>query len=258
MTRLRHRLAGPDDAPVVVFSNAIGTSLELWDDQAAALAAHEPAAQFRVLRYDHRGQGGSEVPPGPYSISLLAADLTALLDELDIARVSFVGLSLGGAVGMQFAVANPERLDRLVLACTSARFGSRESWLERAALVRRAGIEPMVEPVLARWFTPDVPEHEAARYRAMLEATPVEGYAGCCEALADWDFRAQLGDIQAPTLVLAGAEDPATPLEHAEEIAEGVGGRLVVLEGASHLANVEQPAAFSAAVIELLTSEVVA
>ena len=98
------------------------------------------ADRFRVLRYDHRGQGGSEVPPGPYSLPMLAADLTSLLDELGIAQVSFVGLSLGGAVGMQFAVAYPERLDRLVLACTSARFGSPESWLERAALVRRAGI----------------------------------------------------------------------------------------------------------------------
>ncbi len=211
-----------------------------------------------MLRYDHRGQGGSEVTPGPYSLPLLAADLESLLDELELAQVSFVGLSLGGAVGMQFAVANPERLDRLVLACTSARFGSRESWLERAALVRRAGIAPLVEPVLARWFTDGVSDDDAERYRAMLEATAVEGYAGCCEALADWDFRAQLGDIQAPTLVLAGAEDPATPLEHAEQIAEGAGARLVVLEGASHLANVEQPAAFSAAVMEFLTSEVVA
>jgi len=251
MTRLRHRLDGPDDAPVVVFSNAIGTSLELWDEQAEALAS-----RFRVLRYDHRGQGGSDVPRGPYSLPLLAADLTSLLDELGIAQVSFVGLSLGGAVGMQFASANPARLDRLVLACTSARFGSPESWLERAALVRRGGIAPLVEPVLARWFTSDVPAEAVARYRAMLEATPVEGYAGCCEALAGWDFRARLGGIHAPTLVLAGAEDPATPLEHAEEIAEGAAARLVVLEGASHLANVEQPAAFTAAVLELLTSEV--
>jgi 3-oxoadipate enol-lactonase len=253
MTRLRHRLAGPDDAPVVVFSNAIGTSLELWDEQADALAG-----RFQVLRYDHRGQGGSDVPPGPYSLPLLAGDLTSLLDDLGIGRVSFVGLSLGGAVGMQFAVASPERLDRLVLACTSARFGSRESWLERAALVRRAGIAPLVEPSLARWFTAEVPDEAVARYRAMLEETPVEGYAGCCEALADWDFRTQLGGIQAPTLVLAGAEDVATPIEHAEQIAEGAGARLVVLDGASHLANVEQPVAFSAAVLELLTSEVAA
>jgi 3-oxoadipate enol-lactonase len=253
MTRLRHRLDGPADGPVVVLSNAMGTSLELWDEQAEALAA-----RFRVLRYDHRGHGGSDVPPGPYSLPMLAGDLTSLLDELEIARVSFVGLSLGGAVGMQFAVANPDRLDGLVLACTSARFGPRESWLERAALVRRAGMEPLVAPVLARWFTAGVSSEDAARYREMLEATPVEGYAGCCEALADWDFRAQLGNIHAPTLVLAGAEDRATPLEHAEEIAKGAGARLVVLDGASHLANVEQPAAFSAAVVELLTKEVAA
>jgi 3-oxoadipate enol-lactonase len=253
MTRLRHRLDGPADAPVVVFSNAIGTSLELWQAQAEALAD-----RFRILRYDHRGQGGSDVPPGPYSIPLLADDLASLLDELEIARASFVGLSLGGAVGMQFAVASPERLDRLVLACTSARFGPRESWLERAALVRRGGIGPLVGPVLARWFTAGAPADEVARCRVMLEATPVEGYAACCEALAEWDFRPQLGDIEAPTLVLAGAEDPATPLAHAEEIARGVDAPLRVLEGAAHLANIEQPAAFGSALAELLTSEVAA
>lgn len=251
MTRLRHRVDGPAEAPVVVFSNAIGTSFELWDEQAEALAG-----RFRVLRYDHRGQGGSDVPPGPYSLPMLARDLTSLLDELGIAQVSVVGLSLGGAVGMQFAVTSPERLDRLVLACTSARFGPPESWLERAALVRRAGVVPLVDPVLARWFTAGAGDDEVARCRAMLEATPVEGYAACCEALAAWDFRAELGDIDAPTLVLAGAEDPATPLAHAEEIAHGVGAALRVLEGAAHLANIEQPAAFSSALVEHLCSEV--
>ena len=250
MTRLRHLLDGRADGPVVVFSNPIGTSLELWDRQAAALAS-----RFQVLRYDHRGQGGSEVPPGPYSLGTLAGDLTALLDELGIARASLVGLSLGGAVGMQLAVASPERLDRLVLACTSARFGPRESWLQRAGTVRRDGIAALVDPVLARWFTAGAPAEDVARCRAMLEATPAEGYAACCEALAGWDFRAQLGDVRAPTLVVAGAQDPATPVEHAEEIARGTGAPLIVIDDAAHLANVEQPEAFNSALVRHLAHE---
>lgn len=253
MTRLRHRLDGPSGGPVVAFSNPIGTSLEVWDQQAAALAT-----RFRVLRYDHRGQGGSEVTPGPYALSTLAGDLVALLDELGIERASLVGLSLGGAVGMHVAAASPNRLDRLVLACTSAHFGPAGRWVERAATVRRNGIAGLVNPVLARWFTAGARAEDVARCRAMLEATPVEGYAACCEALAEWDFRPRLGEIRAPTLVLAGAQDPATPVDHAEEIARGIGAPLVVIEGAAHLANVEQPAAFASALDEHLSEEVAA
>ena len=122
-----------------------------------------------------------------------------------------------------------------MLACTSAYFGTPDSWHERAALVRRRGIGPLVDPVLERWFTPAAATDDVARCRAMLEATPVEGYAACCEGLAGWDFRARLGEIRAPTLVICGAEDPATPLAHAELIASGIGAPLVTIEGAAHL-----------------------
>jgi 3-oxoadipate enol-lactonase len=253
VTLLRHRLDGPAGASVVVLSNPLGTSFEVWDPQVGVLAS-----RFRVLRYDHRGQGGSETPPGPYSLALLADDLTSLLDELEIARASFVGLSLGGAVGMQLAAACPDRLERLVLACTSARFASRDSWLDRADTVRRNGIRVVVEPLLARWFTAEAQPGDVARCRAMLEATPAEGYAGCCEALAEWDFRPRLGEIKAPTLVLAGAEDPASPPDHGEEIARGSGARLVVIDGAAHLANVEQPGVFNTALVEHLAQAVAA
>jgi 3-oxoadipate enol-lactonase len=249
LTRLEYVLEGPADGPVVVFSNPIGTALSVWAPQFGALDG------FRVLRYDHRGQGSSEITPGPYSLRILADDLVALLDERGLAKVSLCGLSLGGAVGMYFAVAHPDRLDRLVLACTSARFGEPEPWLERAAIVRRAGISPVVGPVLERCFTADAAAEDVAGCRAQLEATPVEGYAACCEALADWDFRSHLASIRAPTLVICGAEDPATPVEDGAAIAEGIGAPLVVIEGAAHLANVEQPEAFNAALLAHLTKE---
>jgi 3-oxoadipate enol-lactonase len=250
VTRLRHTVDGPAGAPVVVLSNPIGTALEVWEPQLTALAS-----RFRVVRYDHRGQGGSEVTPGPYSLELLADDLASLLAELDVFRASVCGLSLGGAVGMCFAVAYPERVDRLVLACTSAHFGTADSWNERAALVRRRGIGPLVDPVLQRWFTAAASAGDMAPYRAMLEATPVEGYAACCEALAGWDFRARLGEIVAPTLVICGALDPSTGIDHAEVIARGIGAPLVTIDGAAHLANVEQPTAFDEALLEALTKE---
>jgi 3-oxoadipate enol-lactonase len=250
MTFLRHAGDGPADAPVVVFSNPIGTALELWEPQLVALTS-----RFRVVRYDHRGQGSSDVTPGPYSVELLADDLASLLDQLDVARASVCGLSLGGAVGMCFAATYPERVDRLVLACTSAYFGTPESWHERAALVRRRGIGPLVDPVLLRWFTPAADAGDVARCRTLLEATPVEGYAACCEGLAGWDFRARLGEIGAQTLVICGAEDPATPLAHAKVIASGIGAPLVTIAGAAHLANVEQAAAFDEALLSALTKE---
>jgi 3-oxoadipate enol-lactonase len=251
LTRLEYALDGAADGPVVVFANPMGAALGIWEPQLEALDG------FRVLRYDHRGQGSSEVTPGPYSMRVLADDLVSLLDERGIAKVSLCGLSLGGAVAMYFAVSHPDRLDRLVLACTSARFGEPEPWLERAATVRRAGIGPLIDAVLARWFAPGSAPEIVAAARAQLETTPVEGYAACCEALADWDFRTHLGNIRAPTLVIAGAEDNATPLDHAELIAEGIGAPLVAIDGAAHLASVEQPAAFNAALIEHLTKEMV-
>ncbi len=245
---LAHRLEGPDDAPVLVLSSSLGTAFELWDGLVPELAS-----RLRVLRYDHRGHGRSEVPSGPYTVAELAADVLELLDRLELDRVSFCGLSLGGAVGMWIASRAPERVDRLVLCCTSACFGPPEAWAERARTVRTRGLEAIADATMERWFTPPFRERRpevAARYRQMLVATPPEGYAGCCEAIGAWDFRPELGSIAVPTLVVAAAEDPSTPPEHAELIADSISGaRLVVLEDAAHLANVEQPEAFARAVL---------
>jgi 3-oxoadipate enol-lactonase len=248
---LHHVFDGPADAPVLVLSNSLGTDLGLWSENLPAWTS-----SFRVLRYDQRGHGGSEVTPGPYSLELLGRDVLDLLDAVGLGRASFCGLSLGGATAMWLAVNAPRRIERLVLACTSPRFGPPEHWLERARIVRSEGLEPIADAVLERWFTARFRAEQpsvAARFRTGLAGTPAEGYAACCEALAAWDYRERVGEITAPTLVIAGAEDPTVRPEQAALLAERIAGsRLVVLPDAAHLANVGQPQAFSAAVSEHL------
>ncbi len=240
-----------------MLSNSLGTTQELWEQQVPALAE-----RFRVLTYDHPGHGSSPLPERPCTVESLAHGLLALLDELAVERVSLCGVSLGGMVGMALALAAPERVERLVLACTSAYLGPPEGWAERARIVRTEGMEAIADTVVGRWFTTARAREEpetVARFRAMLASTPPEGYARCCEALGAWDARATVAAIAAPVLVIAGEEDPATPVAHAELIASRVAGsRLVVLERAAHLANVERADAFNAAVLEHLGQEVVA
>ncbi|MDP9260288.1 MAG: 3-oxoadipate enol-lactonase [Actinomycetota bacterium] len=247
------RLDGPADAPVVVLSNSLGTTLEMWEPQVPALGE-----RFAVLRYDHPGHGTSRGSPKATSVEALARGVLEILDERGLERVSFCGLSLGGAVGMWLAMHEPERIDRLALACTSARFGVRENWLARAATVRAGGVEAVADAVLQLWFTQrthrDAPGLVRA-YRAMMTSAAREGYAGCCEALADWDAGDELSAIRAPTLVLAGSEDPATPPAQGEAIARRIAGaRLSVLEGAGHLANLEEPEAFNRLLLDHLAT----
>ena len=184
------------------------------------------------------------------------APVAELLDFLEIEQASFCGISLGGAVGMALALHAPDRVDRLVLACTSARFGEPAMWHDRAGAVRAGGTTAIADAVLRRWFTaPFASDHAdvAARFRAMLESVPSEGYAACCEALADWDARESVRRIEAPTLVIAGVHDVATPPSDAEYLAESIpGARLAILDHAAHLANVEQPEAFDRVLLEHL------
>ncbi|HTZ04824.1 MAG TPA: 3-oxoadipate enol-lactonase [Gaiellaceae bacterium] len=245
---VNHRFDGPEDAPVLVLSNSLGTTLELWDSNVAALAHHR-----RVLRYDQRGHGGSDVPPGPYTVEELGRDVISLLDELGIERVSFCGLSIGGVTGLWLGANAPDRIDRLVLACTGARIGTTEMWTERAATVRAEGTASIAAAVVERWFTPGLamarPEL-VARFRAMVESTPDEGYAACCDALRDFDFSEELGRIAQPTLVLAGSRDPATPPELGAFLAEKIpAATLTLIEDVAHLANVAEPGQFSHAVL---------
>jgi 3-oxoadipate enol-lactonase len=252
--KLYHRFDGPSDAPVLVLSSSLGTTLELWDVNVGALAE-----RFRVLRYDHRGHGRSPLQRGSYTVDELASDVLELLDEHDLERVAFCGLSLGGAVGLWLGAFAAERIDRLVIACSSAQFGPPENWLERAGTVRSDGVSAISDSVIRRWFTADLARREpdlVHRFRGMLEATPSEGYAGYCEAIAAWDFRRNLGEVRVPTLVIAGSDDPSTPPEHGRLIAEGVpDARLEIVEDAAHLVNVAQPAEFSRLVLHHLGAE---
>lgn len=249
--RLHHRVDGPDEAPVLVLSNSLGTDLDLWS------ANLPPFAQsFRVVRYDQRGHGRSELPGDPFGFEELGEDVVRLLDDLGVERASFCGISMGGATGLWLAVNAPHRLDRLVVACSAAKFGEPEGWHERARVVREQGMAAIADGVVDRWFTPrlraDAPA-VVARFRERLLASPVAGYAACCEALAGWDYRERLAEISVPTLVLAGADDPATPPEQGAFVADRVpDARLVVIPAAAHLANVEQPGAFSEAVLSHL------
>lgn len=239
-SRLHAAVDGPPDAPVLVLGSSLGTTGAMWEPQLAALAA-----RFRVIRYDHLGHGRSAVPAGPYRIEQLGREVLALLDDLEVRRAHHAGLSLGGMVGMWLAAHAPERVDRLALLCTSASLGPAEGWRQRAATVRAAGLAAIADAVVARWFTPPFAESRpavVAAHRAMLTATPATGYAACCEAIAAMDLRPDLGKVTAPTLVIAGADDPATPVEHAEAVVERIAGaRLAVVDHAAHLANVEQP-----------------
>ncbi len=244
-------VTGRTDGPAVVLSNSLGSTHRMWDAQLEELEQ-----RFRVVRYDTRGHGASPVPDGPYSIDDLADDLVALLDKLGIAKAHLVGLSLGGMTVMRVAARNPERVDRIALLCTGAQLPPAADWLERAATVRAQGCAAVAEAVVQRWFTPAYLAANPAvgnDHLEMIASTPAEGYAGCCESIAELDLREQLSSITAPTLAIAGAGDPATPPAKLEEIVAGISGaRLLTVPNAAHLANVEHPGVITPALIEHL------
>ncbi len=230
---------GPRDAPVLVLSGSLGSTLDMWRPQVAPLTE-----DFRVIRVDHRGHGGSPVPPGPYRIADLAGDVLALLDTLGLSRVAWCGLSMGGMVGMHLGSEAPERLTSLTLCCTSSHFPDTTVWRDRIKAVREGGTAPIADTVVTRWFTPDwAAAHPdvVAEAAAMVAGTPDEGYLASCEALEVWDHRDRLPAIDVPTLVIAGSQDLSTPVEpHARTIVDGIpGARMTVLE-AAHLATIEQ------------------
>jgi 3-oxoadipate enol-lactonase len=244
--RLRYEVSGPERAPWLVLSHSLGTDLSLWDAQVAALAQ-----THRVLRYDARGHGASAAPSGPYTIEQLAHDALALLDALRISRARFCGISMGGQTGLWLAAFAGDRIDRLVLANTGARIGTRAIWNERIAAVEAGGLAAIAEGVLARWVTAgfrDARPAETARLREMLLRTPAAGYAACCAALRDADLRAAARSVRAPTLVVTGAQDVATPPADGRALAAAIAGAAHVELAAGHLSNVEEAEAFTAAV----------
>jgi 3-oxoadipate enol-lactonase len=251
VTALHHELAGPADAPVLLMCGSLGTTLRMWDGQLAL------AERMRLVPFDPRGHGRSPVPPPPYEIADLGRDVLELMDSLGLERASFCGLSIGGMVGMWLSANAPERIERLVLICTSAHMPPASAWQQRIEAVLEAGsVEAVADAVVERWLTPGyAAEHPEVRaeLRAMLAASPVEGYAGCCGAIERMDLRGSLGRIAAPTLVISGSEDLATPVEHQRVLAEGIpGARHETVGPAAHLAAVERPGRVNDLILEHL------
>ncbi|WP_181774855.1 3-oxoadipate enol-lactonase [Amycolatopsis pittospori] len=243
---------GPADGPVVVFSGSLGSDHRMWEPQVKPLTDKG----FRVIRYDTRGHGGSPVPPGPYTLDDLGGDLLALLDTHGVESAHVVGLSLGGMTGMWLGVHAADRIESLVLCCTSAKLGPPKMWADRAKAVRENGTASVAEAGVGRWVTAEyaAAHPERTEYlREMIAAVPAEGYAASCAAIERMDLVEDLPKIAARTLVIAGSEDPATPVEHAEVIAGGIpDARLAIVEGAAHLGSFEQPERFSSLILEHL------
>jgi 3-oxoadipate enol-lactonase len=249
VTGLAYRIDGPDQAPVLLVGPSLGTTLAMWDPQVERLAR-----TYRVVRFDLPGHGASPGVAGPLSIGDLGRLVLGVADAVGAARLRYLGLSLGGMAGMWLAATHPDRVARLALVCTSAYLPPAQGWLTRAATVRAHGMAAVLDAVSARWFTPAFADTATvAATRAMMAGADPQGYAACCAAIAAMDLRPLLPRITAPTLVLAGAQDPATPPAHGAEIARAVpGARLVVLDNAAHLASIEQPAAVTALLADFL------
>ncbi|WP_069812218.1 alpha/beta fold hydrolase [Streptomyces sp. TP-A0874] len=255
-----HVLDGPTSGPPLILGPSLGTSLAVWEPQLAELAR-----THRVLRWDLPGHGGSAAavlgpaadPPGETTVADLARLVLRLADQQGWRRFRYAGISLGGAVGAHLALHHPERVEALAMVCSSARFGPAQGWRDRARLVREQGTGPLLEGTAGRWFADPATAatDPGSGLLADLAAADPAGYAACCDALADYDLRSQLGGITAPTLVIAGREDPATPPAHARELVDAIpGASLLELAGAAHLAGVERPAAVSGALQAHLTS----
>jgi 3-oxoadipate enol-lactonase len=248
---LEYRLDGAADAPVLVLSNSLGTSMEMWEPQMPALSA-----RFRVVRYDSRGHGRSSAPPGPYTIGQMGEDVLALLRHLKVRRTHFCGLSMGGMVGMWVGVHAPALVHRLVLCNTAARIGPADAWNTRIARVQEGGMAAIVDAVLARWFTPAFvaagsPSLDAAR--AMLLGASPDGYCASCAAVRDMDQRDDVGRIIAPTQVIAGTQDLVTTTVDGRYLADRIDGARYVELAAPHLSNLEQPEAYTRALVDFLT-----
>ena len=242
---------GRDGGPTVMLSNSLGTTMQMWEPQMRALTQ-----LFRVIRYDRRGHGKSNVPPGPYSIARFGRDVIAILDDLNIDKVHWCGLSMGGMVGQWLGGNAPERLGKIVLANTTCHYPDPTNWHNRIKAVKEGGIATVADTIIASWLTADFRERElqiAERLKAMLSATPVEGYLASCEALSTLDLRDQLPNIKNPTLVIAGRHDMSTPIAAGELIRSNIPGASLTILDAAHLSNIEQPHAFTDAVVGFLT-----
>jgi 3-oxoadipate enol-lactonase len=248
---INYQVDGPNGAPWIVFSNSLATSIAMWDEQAAALKN-----SYRVLRYDQRGHGGTDTSAGRYAFDTLLADAIALLDALSIKKTHFAGLSMGGATALGLAERHPDRFERIIVCdspCQSTPQSSQQ-WEERIAVAQKQGIAALVEPMVSRWFPPEIlaknPPH-LDKVRAMIRATPVNGFIGCAAALADHDYAAAIADVKCPVLFLVGEKDaPAPAMRKLHERLPG--SRYIELPGAGHISNMDRPAEFNRAIADFL------
>lgn len=251
--RIHYEMSGKKDAPVVVLSHSLGSNLAMWEPQVPALSPH-----FQVLRYDIRGHGESDAPRGPYSLEMLALDVVGLLDVLKIEKAHFVGLSMGGMIGQHLGLSHARRLRSLVLCDTAAKVpqDALPLWKERMALAREKGLEALLESTMERWFTASFLKANPpilGTIRKAFLATAVEGYVGASEAISNVDTLERLPEIETPTLIMVGEDDPGTPVSASEAIHARIpNSRLVVIPGCRHLSNVEQPEAFNKQLLSFL------
>ncbi|MGE3145773.1 MAG: 3-oxoadipate enol-lactonase [Pseudorhodoplanes sp.] len=243
-------VTGPDGAPALMLSNSLGTTLHMWDAQIPAFSE-----KFRVVRYDRRGHGRSGVSPGPYSMARFGQDAIAIMDALGLQKVNWLGLSMGGMVGQWLGANAPDRIAKLILSNTTSHYADKAPWDLRIKTIREKGLGALADTVMTIWFTerfrksnPD----DVGRMRAMLTATPPEGYVACCEAIRDMDLRDGLPSIKAPTLVIAGEHDPATNIGAGEYIRSHIPGAGMIVLDAAHISNVEQPEAYAKEVLAFL------
>jgi 3-oxoadipate enol-lactonase len=242
---------GETGSTPLVLSNPLGTSFEVWEPQMPTLSA-----RFRVIRYDNRGHGQSQVTPGPYSIEQLASDALAVMDDAGVSHAHFCGLSMGGIVGMWIAIHAPQRIGRLVVANAAAKIGTAETWDARIEAVRNGGTQAIAPAIVARWFTTALlerPTPMVSKVRATLERMSADGYAAACAAVRDADLRYMLGRIHAPTLVIAGADDLTTTPDDGHYLVDHIPNARYVELPAAHLSNIQAARAFTQALLQFLT-----
>lgn len=247
---LHVEISGPDDAPVLMLSNSLGTTLHMWDAQVPAFSE-----KYRVVRYDRRGHGRSGVTPGPYSMGRFGQDAIAIMDALRLKTVNWLGLSMGGMVGQWLGANAPDRIGKLILSNTTSHYADKAPWDTRIKTIREKGMAGIADMVMNVWFTErfrNANPAEVERMRAMLAATPPEGYIACCEAIRDMDLRDGLPSIKAPTMVIAGQHDPATNIGAGEYIRSHIPGASMIVLDAAHISNVEQPEAYTKEVLAFL------
>ena len=244
-------MTGPQDAPILMLSNSLGTNLHMWDAQVKPFTA-----AFRLLRYDRRGHGKSGVPKGPYSMEQFGRDAIAVMDAVGAQKVHWCGLSMGGMVGQWLGANAPERIGRLILSNTSCYYASKDMWNDRIATIQKSGLPAIANGVMNVWFTKDFHERSPdtiARMKEMLLETSTDGYIASGEAVRDMDHREILKNIKAPTLVIAGRQDMATTVEAAEFIRSRIPGASMTLLDAAHISNVELPGLYADTVLGFLT-----